>query len=989
MNFNDYSDELKAEEQAVLDDLISRMDLVIDGLDRETQQYIREAKKAIDSQNPDEYVDLLLAKRGIEKTAEKKRGMYQGRDELYDHRLLLQCDTPNGTSYEELKIGLHPCMYMAERYVTDWRMPVCRHYLLDNASVEYENAVPNKLGGVYHTHFKLLVKNKIKVKFSRVKAVTNLFPGIMDDVGLKSLKGKGFYSDAFLDELIARFNPEEYNPEEAAKIISDEFLQELLERRSSPEFKNIVFSIQKRQGEIIQAPYNRDMVVQGCAGSGKSMIMLHRIPILLYDNPNSLSRTNVYVITPSPMYIQLAEKMRYELEISDINMGTIEQYYDYCIDKYPGIKSQDYGRINYGSKISRETEKYIFSSQCIEDIQNYFDELCRNAEVPLEKANSVLSIQDKSLGKAETYAEVIGNRIYKLQCVLDANEKVLLRYYSGVKEAVEAFNNLSSTLRVRKEKVLRNIRQTISKCNDEIENANNEIAKMSLEKNEIAIGNRKNLIDARSKQIASLESEIERIETDEDYFASLDKIDQKLRSALTPFNSTEKVFSKNTADEIYNLADNAGSLIGTYFMLSWELSRIEDKYSLYVGSIEKDADRVEKCISTLQKITDKYLEKAYYQKIKGARNTLTDLNTNAVRNAYDYVMGKIGIQRSTSGSIRAIKYSPYLFLQVIYQFKGAPPTASADSLLAIDEVQGLAIEEIQLLKNINGNQVIMNLFGDIFQHIEGTKGIDSWDSLRGILDYDFYEMQENYRNASQITNYCNRVFDMKMNAINTPGKGVHEISSDEQFQSEIVAQLIDTQRAGIGAILVANGNEAKYLQKRFAEYQQKLHDMTGEEFSIHRTKWNIMNIDDAKGLEFSSVIVLSGRMTRNQKYIAFTRALDDLYVYSQSVDLSESENSDTEHGSNEKSAEENNLSNSNARKNTKKKFGNEVADFFEQKGIEVLDKRSEGGRLWAIGERENIKSAVNEAIAKFKISGKYMCCKDSNNRNGWCTKTEK
>ncbi len=284
MNFNDYSDELKAEEQAVLDDLISRMDLVIDGLDRETQQYIREAKKAIDSQNPDEYVDLLLAKRGIEKTAEKKRGMYQGRDELYDHCLLLQCDTPNGTSYEELKIGLHPCMYMAERYVTDWRMPVCRHYLLDNASVEYENAVPNKLGGVYHTHFKLLVKNKIKVRFSRVKAVTNLFPGIMDDVGLKSLKGKGFYSDAFLDELIARFNPEEYNPEEAAKIISDEFLQELLERRSSPEFKNIVFSIQKRQGEIIQAPFNRHMVVQGCAGSGKSMIMLHRIPILLYDN---------------------------------------------------------------------------------------------------------------------------------------------------------------------------------------------------------------------------------------------------------------------------------------------------------------------------------------------------------------------------------------------------------------------------------------------------------------------------------------------------------------------------------------------------------------------------------------------------------------------------------------------------------------------------------------------------------------------------------
>ena len=135
---------------------------------------------------------------------------------------------------------------------------------------------------MYHGRLKTsdrIVESRSEI--SRVKAVTNLFPGIMDDVGLKSLKGKGFYSDAFLDELIARFNPEEYNPEEAAKIISDEFLQELLERRSSPEFKNIVFSIQKRQGEIIQAPFNRHMVVQGCAGSGKSMIMLHRIPILL------------------------------------------------------------------------------------------------------------------------------------------------------------------------------------------------------------------------------------------------------------------------------------------------------------------------------------------------------------------------------------------------------------------------------------------------------------------------------------------------------------------------------------------------------------------------------------------------------------------------------------------------------------------------------------------------------------------------------------
>lgn len=46
------------------------------------------------------------------------------------------------------------------------------------------------------------------------------------------------------------------------------------------------------------------------------MIMLHRLPILIYDNPD-LGRSSIYVITPSRTYIQMAEKMMEELEISD------------------------------------------------------------------------------------------------------------------------------------------------------------------------------------------------------------------------------------------------------------------------------------------------------------------------------------------------------------------------------------------------------------------------------------------------------------------------------------------------------------------------------------------------------------------------------------------------------------------------------------------------------------------------------------------------
>ena len=47
-------------------------------------------------------------------------------------------------------------------------------------------------------------------------------------------------------------------------------------------------------------------------------------------------------------------------------------------------------------------------------------------------------------------------------------------------------------------------------------------------------------------------------------------------------------------------------------------------------------------------------------------------------------------------------------------------------------------------------------------------------------------MLENYRNASQITEYCNRVFGMNMNPINTPGKGVHELHTDSEFRNEMI-----------------------------------------------------------------------------------------------------------------------------------------------------------------------------------------------------------
>lgn len=220
----------------------------------------------------------------------------------------------------------------------------------------------------------------------------------------------------------------------------------------------------------------------------------------------------------------------------------------------------------------------------------------------------------------------------------------------------------------------------------------------------------------------------------------------------------------------------------------------------------------------------------------------------------------------------------------------------------------------------------------------------------------------------------------------------------------LITQLMDTQRVDLAAILVGSDAEARYLLDSFSNYTQKFHDMTDEEFSIHRTRWNIMNISDVKGLEFSSVFVLTGRMSANEKYIACTRALDELFVYSETLDVTgyekkprkTSETKEMHDNAEEPGKDIPKQQTSEQKKskhvvilNNKTHSNSQVRSFFEECGFEVVDKRDEGGRLWVVGEKTEIREFVNVAIAKFGISGKYATGKEIKHKNGWCTKTDK
>jgi DNA helicase IV len=76
-----------------------------------------------------------------------------------------------------------------------------------------------------------------------------------------------------------------------------------LERARTGEMLDIVATIQAEQDEIIRAPLDSLLAVQGGPGTGKTAVGLHRAAFLLYNHP-ALSRDGVLVLGPSRAFLR-------------------------------------------------------------------------------------------------------------------------------------------------------------------------------------------------------------------------------------------------------------------------------------------------------------------------------------------------------------------------------------------------------------------------------------------------------------------------------------------------------------------------------------------------------------------------------------------------------------------------------------------------------------------------------------------------------------
>lgn len=231
--------------------------------------------------------------------------------------------------------------------------------------------------------------------------------------------------------------------------ISDSLLQEVLAEESSDKMKNIVNTIQEEQNKVIRNTEDKNLIVEGIAGSGKTSVALHRIAFLLYRIPN-LTSSNVVVFTPNKVFSEyisnvlpeLGEDNTYDMTFYDLLCQNINEYKD--IENFTDFISRYYK----GNVDNYDIIKYKQSDEIIKDINNYINNLLSTIKFnnKLEYDNFI-EIDTEELNNMLNYKY---NRFPLFERIKEISKRIASNNYEGsTKNASSIEKKLKELLNIK------------------------------------------------------------------------------------------------------------------------------------------------------------------------------------------------------------------------------------------------------------------------------------------------------------------------------------------------------------------------------------------------------------------------------------------------------------------------------------------------------------------------------------------------------------
>lgn len=192
-------------------------------------------------------------------------------------------------------------------------------------------------------------------------------------------------------------------------VSNDELLKPYLEASVDNRLKNIVSTIQHEQNRIIREPVNKNLIIQGVAGSGKTTVALHRIAYLIYNNRENIKPEQYLIIGPNKFFVNYISGVLPDLDVEDVKQLTYDELcseilqenitlIDEDIKLLKSIKNEKeltYQKIKVSMQFKKALDKYIkeikesiipiygvrinekeiISNEFIKQIYNSFEEL--------------------------------------------------------------------------------------------------------------------------------------------------------------------------------------------------------------------------------------------------------------------------------------------------------------------------------------------------------------------------------------------------------------------------------------------------------------------------------------------------------------------------------------------------------------------------------------------------------------------------------------
>jgi DNA helicase IV len=182
--------------------------------------------------------------------------------EIGDEPLVFgRVDNRDGAVHHIGRVAVYDAEY--EPLVTDWRAPAAEPF--------YRATPADSLGIVRRRHI-----------LSKDRKVIHLEDELLDAAAAES------------DGLV---------------LVGEAALLNALRRSRTGRMHDIVATIQREQDEVIRAPLEGMLVVQGGPGTGKTAVALHRAAYLLYAHRDRLTRTGVLVIGPNAIFMRYIEQV--------------------------------------------------------------------------------------------------------------------------------------------------------------------------------------------------------------------------------------------------------------------------------------------------------------------------------------------------------------------------------------------------------------------------------------------------------------------------------------------------------------------------------------------------------------------------------------------------------------------------------------------------------------------------------------------------------